>query len=194
MRDAKGDWVGVAAGSLEVASTLGQVRLTDASGGGRLVALLGPRDRDRTVAPTPRLDFIIHPELEQGREITVEDPSRTILRLAPNAPPGEQFALRWAAPLLLSDYRDPLLPSHASTLAAFAPVGQTGYVVAVETSTSALLSQGRTLAHRLVWRAGVPSALGLGLLSLMLLRGVSRRRRLERRPAWKDAASAAQAV
>ncbi|HYP99590.1 MAG TPA: protein kinase [Polyangiaceae bacterium] len=187
VHDANGDWLGVAAGSLEVASTIGQVGLTDASGGGRVVALLGPRDHDRAATQTPRLDFIIHPHLAHGREVAVADPSRAILRLAPVAPPGEQFALHWSAPLLQSDYRDPLLPSLTPSLAAFAPVGRTGYVVAIQTPTSAVLSHGRNLANRLVWRAGAPGALGLGFLSLFMLRSASRRTKLERRPGAKTA-------
>jgi eukaryotic-like serine/threonine-protein kinase len=183
VRDANGEWLGVAVGSLEVASTIGEVGLTDASGGGRIVALLGPRDHDRAVAQTPRLDFIIHPRLTHGREVVVDDPSGAIMRLAPVAAPGEQFSMRWSAPLLQSNYRDPLLASQSTSLAAFAPVGRTGYVVAIQTPTSAVSTRGWALASRLVWRTGLPGALGLGLLGLLMLRVVSRRRKLERRPA-----------
>jgi eukaryotic-like serine/threonine-protein kinase len=104
-----GEWLGVAAASLGVASAIGQIGLSDASGGGRLVALLGPRDGDRAAPHAPHLNFIIHPRLEHGREVAVPDPRQDILHLAYAAPPGEQFALRWTAPLLLADYQDPLL-------------------------------------------------------------------------------------
>jgi eukaryotic-like serine/threonine-protein kinase len=179
----RGEWLGVAAASLGAASAIGQVGLSDASGGGRLVALLGPRDGDRAAPHAPRLNFIIHPRLEHGRELAVPDPRQAILRLAYAAPPGEQFALRWTAPLLVSDYKDPLLASQPSALAAFAPVGHTGYVVAIQTSKSAVLSNGRALASKLAWRAGAPLGVGLVLLGGVMLSSVSRKRKLERRPA-----------
>jgi serine/threonine-protein kinase len=177
-----GEWLGVVVGSLGVASALGQVGMHDARGVGHLVALLGPRDRDRAAPQVTRLDFIIHPHLEHGREVAVEDRTHAILHLALTAPPGEQFALRWAPPLLLSDYHDPLISPKSSALAALAPVGQTGYVVAIETSKSAVLSNGRALATKLAWRAGLPFCLALGLLAVVASRSVRRKRKLERRP------------
>jgi serine/threonine-protein kinase len=183
VRGSRGEWLGVAAASLSAASAIGQIGLSDASGGGRMVALLGPRDGDRAGAHAPHLNFLIHPRLENGREVAVPDPRQAILHLAYAAPPGEQFALRWTAPLLLSDYKDPLLPSQPSALAAFAPVGQTGYVVAIQTSKSAVLSNGRALASKLAWRAGAPLGVGLVLLGGVMLSTARRKRRLERRPA-----------
>jgi len=182
VRSSGGQWLGVVVSSMPVASAIGDVGLSDASGGGRLVALLGPRGNDRAAAQAPRLDFIAHPRLPHGREVAVVDPTRAIFNLALAAPPGEQFALRWTSPLLLSDYQDPLSDSGSGVLAAFAPVGQTGYVVAIQTSKSAVLTHGRALVTKLVWRVGLPLATGFLLLGFAAFRSVQSKRRLARRP------------
>ena len=56
--------------------------------------------------------------------------SETIAR---TAPPGEQFALDYVAPLKVKHYEDPIPGFEGPWLAALAPVGRTGFVVLVET-------------------------------------------------------------
>ena len=129
--DAAGQALGIVGGALEVDTALDQVHTQDARRSRRIVALLGPRENDRADADftTHReLDFIVHPRLSHGREVALREPSRTRLEKAFGAEAGEQFALRWAPPLLLADYRDPLMDPAQGSLAAFAPVGRTGYV------------------------------------------------------------------
>jgi hypothetical protein len=182
----EGEWLGSVVAAQGVDSAIGQVRMQDSSESGRIVALLGPRDVDRTssAARSSDFDFIVHPQLGHGREVALQDPSRAMLERAFGGvvTPGEQFSLRWAPPLLLSDYHDPLLDPARSSLAAFAPVGRTGYLVAVQISKDAVRHEGRALALRLAWRAGVPLAAALLLLGLGLLSSLYRRRRLETRP------------
>jgi eukaryotic-like serine/threonine-protein kinase len=189
VRGSDGKWIGSVVASLGVDSTLGQVQMTDSVESGRIVALLGPRDVDRATsqAPPPRdFYFIVHPQLSRGREVPLQGLSRATLDRAfgPAASAGEQFSLRWAPPLLLSEYRDPLLDRTPSSLAAFAPVGRTGYIVVVETSKVVVARGGRALAHKLAWRAGVPLAAGLCLLAWSVLSTARRRRSLDARPRW----------
>jgi serine/threonine-protein kinase len=180
----QGEWLGSVVAAQAVDSVIGQVRMQDSSESGRIVALLGPRDRDRGT-PDPGkardFDFIIHPRLDPGREVALHDPSRAALERAfgLTAIAGEQFSLRWAPPLLLANYRDPLQDATRSSLAAFAPVGHTGYVVVVQTSEAAVRRDSRAFARKLAWRAAAPLGLGLLLLGLAVASTVRRKRRLE---------------
>ena len=182
-----GDWLGSVISGLAVDSTLGQVNMQDSARSGRVVALLGPRDKDRTTPEalgSQDFDFIVHPKLGHGREVALHNPSRAGLDrafgLAVTA--GEQFSLRWAPPLLLSDYHDPLFDTARNFLAAFAPVGRTGYVVVVQTSKDAVRRDGRALAKKLTFRVAAPLAGGLLLLGIWATSSVRRRRSLETRP------------
>jgi serine/threonine-protein kinase len=182
----RGEWLGSVVSALTVDSAIGQVKMQDSSESGRRVALLGPRGRDRSPPDPlrPSLDFIVHPELAHGTEVALLEPSWATLERAFGlaVTPGEQFSLRWAPPLLLTDYHDPLLNPRRSSLAAFAPVGRTGYVVVVETSKDAVRRDGRALVKKLAWRAGAPLAVGLLLLGLAVLSTLRRKRSLEARP------------
>ena len=196
--DGAGNWLGVLVGSLNVDSTIGQVRMTDSAESGRMIALLAPRGRDRDTPTGPRVQdfyFIVHPLLPSGHGVPLKEPGRAALERAFGvaAPAGEQFSLRWTPPLLLTDYRDPLLESGQSSLAAFAPVGRTGYIVVVQTSKDALARDGRALAHQLAWRAGVPLAVGALLLGLTVFSTVRRKRSLELRPYWARRRASAEA-
>ena len=183
--DEQGTWLGVLSASVSADSAIGQIRMKDSTAGGRTVALLGPRDRERT-SPTPphasEFSFVVHPRLKHGREVVLRDPNRAVLEGAFELAAGEQFSIHWAPPLLLSNYRDPLLEPAQQSLAAFAPVGRTGYVVVVETAKEAAAHETQAIARKLAWRAGLPLALGLSLLGWGAVVTVRRKRRLELRP------------
>ena len=185
--DAQGAWVGVLGAAVVADSVIGQIRMTDWTGGGRTVALLGPRGRERPSPEPPHpgeFSFVVHPQLGRGLEVTLREPNRTVLERAFGLAEREQFSLRWAPPLLLSNYRDPLLEPTQESLAAFAPIGRTGYVVVVETTKGVAAHETRALARKLAWRAGAPLALGLSLLGWGALVTVRRKRRLELRPSF----------
>jgi hypothetical protein len=95
-----------------------------------------------------------------------------------SAGPGNQFALRWSEPLLVANYRDPLSGSAEPWLAAFAAVGETGYVVVVQTRREAVVGEQRALSHTLLVNVGVPLLVGLGLLAFMAHLPARRRRAL----------------
>lgn len=130
-----GEWVGVILAIIQADSAFGEVQLQDPEGG-HLTALLGPRDRDRhDAAPAPDFTFLVHDGLVDRVEHVLHEPSPAALRSAFGAleDPCQQFKLRKIPPVTLIDYRDPVPGFSGRWLAAIAPVGQTGYVVLVQT-------------------------------------------------------------
>lgn len=171
------EWLGNIVGALPASSAIGQVKLSGPAASGRIVALLGPRDNDRDTADKPLpsdLCFVVHPRLQRGRQVFLKGIDR---KLGVAAKPGEQFWLRWVKPTLVADYHDPVMGDGQSWLAALAPVGETSYVVVVQTTRDAVLAGSRSLWRRLLRDAGIPLALGMALLTL-LARSPARRRKL----------------
>lgn len=73
-----------------------------------------------SVVLDPGLVFVAHPELGQRRGVLLPV---EVAELLQHGPP---------VPLLVQDYRDPLDATGARWLAAFVPVGQTGYFSALQ--------------------------------------------------------------
>ncbi len=145
-----GRWVGVLTAVVAADSVFGKVRRQEPNGDIR-VTLLGPRDLERgqpeSLRSSARFVFVVHDKLHRGQEVAA--PALPFLRAAfDNMAPGEQqFALRYASPQRELDYRDPLFDG--SFRAAFAPVGGTGYVVAVQTPVNTWGNRLRELVERL---------------------------------------------
>lgn len=134
-----GALMGVVVGTLNAKSGLGAVTLEDAAETGHITtALLGPRGNDRGPAPEGRpraaFTFLAHPGLARGVEVELKPPrpSSPHGAFGPAGQPGRQLAFRYAPPLKVPDFRDPVLGTPGPWLAAFAPVGDTGFVVLVE--------------------------------------------------------------
>ena len=131
-------WVGMLVGLKDASSAFGEVQLVDpASDGRRMTALLGPRDRERIDGPDASLPvgltFVVHPNLTQADEHVLGPIAPAFPRgFAASAAPGGQFTLRYVRPHKVHDYRDPSPALGNGRLAAFAPVGETGYVVMVQ--------------------------------------------------------------
>lgn len=138
-----GVWVGVLVGLKDASSAFGQVQLVDpASDGRRITALLGPRDRERRQGPNAPLPvgltFVVHPDLTQADEHVLGPLAPAFPRgFGASAAPGGQFTLHYVPPHKVHDYQDPPPELGGGRLAAFAPVGDTGYVVLVQSRTSA---------------------------------------------------------
>jgi len=81
---------------------------------------------------------------------------------------------------VLEGYRDPVADEPGTWLAAFAPVGHTGFVVIVQTRENAVLAANTLLARRIAWWS-LPFALGVGLVWLVI--GYARYRSSRRRAA-----------
>jgi hypothetical protein len=137
--DVQGTAVGVLTGTLNAKSVFGTMQMEDSTGDRHITsALIGPRGPDRNTAalpPNSDFTFLVHPGLPEGQEHAVARPFSTKLQatFGASAPPGKQFALRYVPPVKMSDYRDAVPGFSGSWLAAFAPVGNTGFVVLVQT-------------------------------------------------------------
>jgi eukaryotic-like serine/threonine-protein kinase len=181
----EGRQLGLVLAQFDTGGAFGDVPMQeDLAGRGQIVtALLAPRGRDRHTPPDAPLPadftFLVHPGLSHGAEHALRAPSGAQLRAAfgPSAPPGEQLALQYAQPLKVSDYRDPIPGFAGSWLAAFAPVGRTGFVVLVETPRAA-----GVLDRRLALAAALFAAAALALAIPAVIS--RRRRRIAPRPRW----------
>jgi serine/threonine protein kinase len=141
--DDDGGEIGIVVGTLNAKAAFGAVRMEDpAQSGhtGRIVtALIGPRGRDRDQgpnAPAPSdFTFVVHPGMDRGVEFPMRTPTPETLRrhFGLSAPPGWQLSPRYPPALQLTNYHDPVPGFEGEWLAAFAPVGNTGFLILVET-------------------------------------------------------------
>ena len=145
--DEHGVAIGVVIASLAAKSVFGAVKMEDSPHGRHITsALIGPRGPDRDTPadapPSSAFMFLAHPGLPHGHEYTVASPYSSTLqaRFGPSAPAGKQFALRYVPPVKIADYRDAVPGFDGSWVAAFAPVGNTGFVVLVQTRREATLT------------------------------------------------------
>jgi hypothetical protein len=161
-------WIGVVSGSITAASTLELPRLKRSDSDDRLTVLMGPFEGERLGAVSepaasnglPEFTFLAHPKLGRGEKVTL--PAHWAVALDPDLGRAKtdgkaQFELGTALPMLSSDYVDPLLGDR--WLAAFAPVGGTGYVVLVQTREDVAIRPSHTLTRL---------AIGLGVVSVGL--------------------------
>ena len=144
--DARGVALGVLMATWNAKSVFGAVKMEDSAGGLHVTsALIGPRGPDRDTKPGElRSDFTFlgHPGLTDGQEKRVSPAFSAKLQrtFGASAPPGQQFALEYVPPVKVQDYEDAVAGFEGKWLAAFAPVGKTGFVVLVQTRRRATLS------------------------------------------------------
>lgn len=153
-------WIGVVSGSITAASTLELPRMRRSETNDRMTVLLGPFEGERASDDRPMFTFLVHPKLALGAKVELEEGlaaelARAFHRASASAP---QFQLGTTLPLQRSGYVDPLLGDR--WLAAFAPVGGTGYVVLVQTRESVAMKPSAGLTRL---------AIGLGTVWLALL-------------------------
>lgn len=156
-------WIGVVAGSMVAASTLDLPRMKRSDTTERMTVLVGPFEGERTgpydPAASQEFTLLAHPKLQRGRKVALsQDLTRELV--AALGRPGKdqrQFELGAALPLQRGGHVDPILGGR--WLAAFAPVGATGYVVLVQTRDDLAIRPSNGL-----WRTGLLLAIGSGLL------------------------------
>jgi hypothetical protein len=153
-------WIGVVSGSITTASTLELPRMRRGETNDRMTVLLGPFEGESASDYKPMFTFLVHPKLELGAKVELEgglaaELARAFHRASASVP---QFQLGTTLPLQRSGYVDPLLGDR--WLAAFAPVGGTGYVVLVQTRDSVATRPSDGL---------IRLAVGLGTVWLALL-------------------------
>lgn len=145
-----GKWVGVITGSKIAASTLDLPRTKRSDTSDQMTVLIGPFEGERMGRSKPNASpgftFLAHPRLARGQKVMLD--ARMSSQLAQAFQPTEntrQLELVTAFPVQRVDYQDPLLGGH--WLAAFAPVGATGYVVVVQTRDAVAVRPSNSLAR-----------------------------------------------
>lgn len=143
------NWSGAVTGSITVASTLALPSVPRGTGSDQLTVLLGPFEGEPPATesgPPAEFTFLAHPALHRGRKVTLDAPlARELGAAFRGVVSSRQFELGSAAPLQRSDYVDPLLGD--AWLAAFAPVGGTGYFVLVQTREATAIRPSRGLMN-----------------------------------------------
>jgi eukaryotic-like serine/threonine-protein kinase len=133
-----------------------------------VTVLLGPDEDTGTgqgaAERSAEFTFLVHPSLRSGEHRRLDHASAAQLAAAfrSSVAPDAQFAPSHVPPLTRDDYRDPMLGGR--WLAAFAPVGGTGYAVLVQSRETDVLSPTERLRQRLALGFG----LGLALLAAAL--------------------------
>ncbi len=181
-RDGKRTWLGVLVATVPSQANLGSLILKDTRSAAILVA---PRGRERR-DPRPDPPFIIirHPAYAgYGNAVEMDNPGLRLL-----ARESEEPSLRverWGLPrndvASSEDYRDPAaarFPSYAGRwLAGFAPVGNTGFVVVVQTRETDALKPIKHFGAQLAKWIGIALSPGLVLMAFTALRARKRRPR-----------------
>lgn len=159
-----GKLIGVISGSMVATSTLDLPRMKRRESSERMTVLIGPFEGENTGPHAPRVGppeftLLAHAQLRRGGKVTLDQGTAAELERAFHGPSvsAQQFELGTALPLQRADYVDPILAGR--WLAAFAPVGGTGYVVLVQTRDSVAIRPSNALL-----RTGLALAIGSGLL------------------------------
>lgn len=171
--NAKGEWIGVLSATVASDSMLALLP-HDAPGVSKytvtLVSLLD-RKRNEELPPADHYVVMSHHALEGGepRFLDVNLGKQIQQALSEPPEPGQPPFLEGRK---FEDYRDPI--SHEPELAAFAPVGDTPFVVIVQTREQEALATIMLLADHINWWWSLPYALGIALVWLVFW-GVSSR-------------------
>jgi hypothetical protein len=172
----EGTWAGVLLITVGTDAALGQRRLDRASDDGPMAVIAAPRDRSRaTTVGEGDYVVILHDGLTHGAGIAIDSPRLRELR----ATRTDRNQLRWIDPDPITDdaHRDPVPGFEGRWLAGFSPVGDTGFVVIVQTRYDAALEPNTRLSRRLAWRGSAVILVWLAACSTFLWR-VARRRPL----------------
>ncbi|HEX7842251.1 MAG TPA: CHAT domain-containing protein [Kofleriaceae bacterium] len=161
-------WAGVLLITVGTDAALGQQRLDRASDDGPMAVIVAPRDRSRaTTEGEGDYVVVLHDGLTHGAGIAVDSPRLRELR----ATRTERNQLRWIDPDPITDdaHRDPVPGFEGRWLAGFAPVGDTGFVVIVQTRYDAALEPNTRLLRRLVaWGGGAAFLVWLAACGIFL--------------------------
>jgi eukaryotic-like serine/threonine-protein kinase len=178
--------IGVLVAAVATAANLGSLVVRDPHS---IAVLVAPRDRDRD-PPQPASTHLIplHPYYVYGDATPIENEQVRRLDEASRDP-----LLRIERPLGLpppnlvtssDDYEDPVAKKYRNDagrwIAGFAPVGNTGYVVIVQTREEEALASEMQLGAQLAKRALISGS--LGVLPLFLAVWYEKRRKARRAP------------
>jgi hypothetical protein len=147
-------WAGVLLATIGNDFALRRKRLDPASEAGPMAVVVAPQDRSRTSTDEEGTYLVIlHEGLPHGARVEIDSPRLRELR----APRPEREQLRWIdpEPIIDDDHRDPVPGYEGRWLAGFASVGDTGFVVIVQTRHDAAVAPNARLSRRLASRTGI---------------------------------------
>jgi hypothetical protein len=152
-----GSWLGVLVMSKNAARTLQDVDIDDLNGTGQITAVFGARGAERTQpAQREKLIAVFHRGLRANDERALDTQlAKRLFQEFKLTTDGGLFIPQDARPLENLDYRDPVSDSEQRWLAALAPVGHTGYVVAVATPYDRALGPSQRLIRVLSTYGGI---------------------------------------
>jgi hypothetical protein len=153
--------VGYLMATLGTDSTIASLTFSDPNDPQRIGALLALRDRERNEAEQPmpkHFRVLIHEGLEHGTTRDIAGPPLTALHReieVEDADQRHQFQLQSQTTLGSDDHRDPVPGFEGRWVAGFARVGQTDYVVVIQTRYEAIDIVKRWLLRSFGWSLAV---------------------------------------
>jgi hypothetical protein len=138
-------------------STIASLTFSDPNDPQRIGALLALRDRDRNEAEQPlpkQFRVLIHEGLEHGSTSDIAAPELAAISReieAEDAEERHQFRLQSGATLGSDDHHDPVPHFEGRWLAGFSRVGETDYVVVIQTRYEAIDIVKRCLLRSIGW-------------------------------------------
>lgn len=179
--DSQNNFLGTIATSVTTDSSMGPVILHDDS---RKVALIAPTDINSPEEPRSNKHVILyHPGYRKGID-PVEFPAIGRIRVNPAQTTGQQLELSPPKPAIFHDdnYADPVAsvaPEYAGRwIAGFAPVGNTGFIVAVQERFDDAVSLEPSTLWSLALGSALASLVAIAIL-MMFLWQWARSRKLE---------------
>jgi eukaryotic-like serine/threonine-protein kinase len=172
-------WNGVVMATIGTDSSLGSLRLDSRPDSGPTAVLVAPQDRSRHIQESAgSYVVILHDRLTHGDGVTIESPRLQQLRVSRT----EHDQLRWSDPVPITDdaHRDPVPGFEGRWLAGFAPVGNTGFIVIVQSRYDSVVAPNARLSRRLTSRVGI-AALVWSVVFCAALWGYARHKRQMRR-------------
>jgi serine/threonine-protein kinase len=186
--DAQRQWIGVIVGMAKTGRSLGALSLGGESDSRGDVVLMAPQDsghEEGGAPPEGRYLIVLHRQLLPGQTQPVQPGTeRDLDALSDRLRPPDSEQLRIPEPwhtAFSEDHQDPLAEDEKPWLAGYAPVGYTGFTVAVKTLPEAVSASDKVLIDRLLMWGGIPFVLGEVLLFL-LLRAAGRKGRSPAHP------------
>ncbi|MBK8265176.1 MAG: protein kinase [Nannocystis sp.] len=176
-----GEMVGVLVAAVAASAHLGSLLLEDPP---RVTVLAGPRDRERRQNPAESHLILLHPEYQYGEADPLLSAEVRRLDHASRGVQGTEEPLRLSTSRITSsdDYRDPAAARYPKFegrwVAGFAPVGNTGFVVIVQSPYADLLEGELRFGRTVLTWAIISVTPGVGILILGIgWRVFGRRRR-----------------
>ncbi len=178
--DKRGEPIGVLVAAVAAAAHLGSLVIDDPDS---TAALVGPRDSERGEAPEAAHVVLLHPEYEYGEGDLLTSAEVDWLDRASRGPERIDDPLGLPPPTRMTasdDYYDSAADDHpvfrGRQIAGFAPVGNTGFVVVVQTPYAELLANEMEFGGRVAAWACVSALPGAALMSFAALSPRRRRR------------------